>query len=367
MQLDDLMIDKKSFQVEGLLSSLASCIDVKLTHNELYSLMKHFFNLYENKYGSLENIEDITSKISKGNNYISRIKINDIILRNPKYKLLDEYTGTFNLEHAREREEIDFFALGHPLINTIIDFCKDDTFEGSYTILKLKRQILPKSLVFESINQSELYLFIFTIKFQGYIIENQILPVIVDIYGNEVVGMADFILNIDNYDKIFQFNDDVKNINLNIDLFNPIQQKAKDIVKSKTSMWKREVRNLNDKIFTLERNKKEKIYAYKRRVLNLKVETLKQRLERKENKKPTKRQLQNINNITDEKRKTERLKDIQKLEEDIKFIKRDLKVAEKKLDDLSFEHEDMKNEMIRRNLAKFYTNLNSFALIRIVD
>ena len=56
MRLDDLMIDKRSFQMEGLISSLASCIDVKLTHNELYLLIKQFFELNNQMYGSFEDI-----------------------------------------------------------------------------------------------------------------------------------------------------------------------------------------------------------------------------------------------------------------------------------------------------------------------
>lgn len=54
-------------------------------------------------------------------------------MRNTRYALSNEYIGTFNLEFAKEREEIDFFALGHPLINAVIDFCRNDSFKGNYT------------------------------------------------------------------------------------------------------------------------------------------------------------------------------------------------------------------------------------------
>jgi uncharacterized protein YPO0396 len=100
-------------------------------------------------------------------------------------------------------------------------------------------------------------------------------------------------------------------------------------------------------------------------VLNLKIESLNQKLKYNKNKRPTSRQNQNINNLRDETKKQERIQSIQKLEEEIRFIEKDMRVAEKKLDDLSFEYEDLKNEMNRRNLAKFYTNLQSLAIIRI--
>ena len=66
-------------------------------------------------------------------------------------------------------------------------------------------------------------------------------------------------------------------------------------------------------------------------------------------------------------KKQERIDKIKKLEEEIKFIQKDIKLTEKKLDDLSFEYEDLKNEMNKRNLSKFYTNLLSFALLKVVD
>ena len=53
--------------------------------------------------------------------------------------------------------------------------------------------------------------------------------------------------------------------------------------------------------------------------------------------------------------------------EELEFNKRDIRLIEKKLDDLVFEYEDLRNEMKRRNLAKFYTNLLAFAVIKIVD
>ncbi len=363
MQLDDLMIDKKSFQMEGLLDSLAACIDVKLSHNELFLLMNYFFNLNNNIYGYLEKIDSINSEP----NFIFKIKIKNTLLENPKYKLLSNYTGTFNLDLAREKEEIDFFALGHPLINTILDFCRGDTFKGSYTILNLKKDSLSRNFNFELDKQENLYLLIFSVKFQGYIIENQFFSIVADRNGNEIENLAEFVLNIENYENILEFSENVKNLNIDNNLFNRIRQMTKKIIKFRSTIWKKEVTRLNDKIFALERSKKEKIYKYKRRVLNLKIELLKQRIERQKNKKPTRRQLQNINKITDENRKQERLKSIQQLEEDIKFLEKDLQVAEKKIDDLAFEFEDMKNEMIRKNLAKFYTNLSSVAIINLVD
>ncbi|MFX1329907.1 MAG: helicase-related protein, partial [Promethearchaeota archaeon] len=367
MRLDDLMIDKKSFQMEGLITSLASCVDVKLTHNELYLLMKLFFDNYNHLYGILEDLQDPKRKISEDFHFPSKIILKDILLKNLKYKFQNEYLGTFNLNLARKREDIDFFALGHPLINNILDYCISENFKGNLSIFNITRSSLERFYDTTLIQEKDLYLFIFSIKFQGYIIENQIHAIIVDKYGNEIENLADTILNIQIFNDIFEFKDykDVRILDFhNID---NLRQKTKKIVKSKTSIWKREIKSLNDTIFKQEKRKKEKIYSHKKRTLNFRLQSLNQALERNKNKRPSVRQLQNIERETDVLRKQERLDKIKKVEEEIKFIQRDISLIEKKLDDLSFEYEDLKNEMVKRNISKFYTNLISFALLKIEE
>jgi hypothetical protein len=113
--------------------------------------------------------------------------------------------------------------------------------------------------------------------------------------------------------------------------------------------------------------KKEKIYKFNKKALSLKLEAMKLKLERKTNQRPTERQKANLASITDEKKKQEKIERYKRLEEDIRFIEKDIKLIEKQIDDLSFNYEDLKNEMKKRNLAKFYTNLTSFAIIRFID
>ncbi len=366
MQLDDLMIDKRSFQMEGLISSLASCIDVKLTHNELYLLIKYFFDLDNQLYGTLEDIQYNLEKTKNDFNFESKITLKQTLLKNSKYRLQNEYNGTFNLELARKKEELEFLALGHPLINSILDYCINDEFQGNFSMLILKKHELDKYNL-KSILENQLYIFIFTVKFQGYIIENQISAIVVDKDGNEIENFAEAVLGIKNINTLFIFDDKIENLDMEYNFIDSLQLKAKNIVKFKTSIWKKEVKKLNDTIFAQEKKKKEKIYSHKRRTLNIRQESLKLALEQKKNRRPTARQLQNIEKLTDTKRKEDKLNIIKKLEEEIKFLEHGIKLNEKKLDELSFEYEDLKNEMLKRNKSKFYTTLLSFALLKIVD
>ena len=77
--------------------------------------------------------------------------------------------------------------------------------------------------------------------------------------------------------------------------------------------------------------------------------------------------LKNIKYLDDEKRREARLEKIRQLEEEIRFIEKDINHNEKNIDELSFEYEDLKNEMLKRNIGKYYTNLLSYAIITFVD
>jgi len=58
---------------------------------------------------------------------------------------------------------------------------------------------------------------------------------------------------------------------------------------------------------------------------------------------------------------------ITKLKEDIHFLEKDIVKVEKKLDDLAFDYDDLKREMSKRNRAKYYTNLNACAILRVKE
>ncbi|MBY9015264.1 MAG: DEAD/DEAH box helicase family protein [Candidatus Lokiarchaeota archaeon] len=365
MQLEDLLIDKKSFKMDDLFTPLDACREVKLTHNELYLLVNGFFELNDKKYGSL-NILKEGNRANTG--FQTEIKLSNEFYNNHDFKLLKNYFGTFNLDLAKEKEEVDFFALGHPLINAILNYCRSDKLNGTFTQLNLKRERLPQPFKTNLLLQNEIYLFIFTIKFQGYILENQYSAVVVDRNGRELEDLADIILDINKIENFYDFRNESFNENdLDKTLIENLKKKSKTLVKWKTSQWKTEIKALNDKIFNIEQKKKEKIYAYRSRTLKLRLESMKKTLEKRENKRPTEKQKSNLEKLTDQKRRREREDQINLLEEQIKFTKLDIARLEKEIDNLSFEYDDLKNDMIKRNLAKFYTNLDAFAIIRFSE
>lgn len=72
-------------------------------------------------------------------------------------------------------------------------------------ILEVKKRNFPSHFNFESTTGNDFFLFIFVVKFQGYIIESQILSVVLNKEGNELENLESIVFDIENYDKIFQF------------------------------------------------------------------------------------------------------------------------------------------------------------------
>jgi len=368
IQLDDLLIDKKSFQVDDLITSIAACEEVKLTHNELFLLVKYCFELKHHNFGNFLISDDCDSQSEDNVNCEVSLKIQNEFLERSRHKLSKDYYGTFGLELAREREEIDFFALGHPLIDEIINLCRSDHFKGNSTILMVKRELISDSIKKLVQKIDEAYIFVYEIKFQGYIVEIQYSSIVLDKYGNVIANLESFLLDIENYDIIYDFQENRESfVNLEVDFLEDLIKFSKTSIKQKISQWKKDIKKLNDKIFKIEMKKKDKIYKYNKKAQTIKIESLKRRLEQKINQRPSERQKKNIAKLDDEKKKKERLDRYQRLEEEIEVLEKDIKAIEKKIDDLSFEYEDRKNEMNKMNLSKFYTNLSSFAIVRFVD
>jgi SNF2 family DNA or RNA helicase len=367
MQLDDLLIDRKSFQMEGLISS---CEDVKLSHDELFIMMSQFFNLENEDFGNfkiLDGNENHHGQNPKGNiNYEVLIEPGLELRKKSKDQYKSNYKGTFSLELARKKEEIDFFALGHPLMDNIVDFCTSRNFSGNLTSLTIDKERLPQRFLDEdSKANEELFLFILNMKFQGFIIENQISAILMDEDGKIFQELADYITDIKNL-SVFDFNSKFSKPSLNENGIHKNINRAKEFLQRINSGWKREVQRLNKKLYTQEKEKKEKIYKHKKKVLNLKIKNLKKRLNKKISQRPSERQQQNIANMKDEKKKQERIQYYERLEETIRFLERDISKSIKKLDDLYFEYEDLKEDMKKRNQAKFFTNLIGIAIVNIV-
>jgi len=365
LKLDDLMIDKKSFQMDKLIKYRSN--DQKIfTNDVLHAFISRFFDLH-NTYGKISEIKNSDENIDNlEESLLIKIEINEEFLNKIKHSLKKKYIGTFNLNVAKFREDIDFFALGHPLINEIIKFYLRYDVSGNFSLLDINRSYIPKKYQNEIEYLNHCFLFVFKLTFHGFIIEEKIISILLDEKGNKIDKLAEFLLDINNFNNIYQ--NQVKNESLNSikpSFIKDLIENAKNIIHSKKTNWKREIIKLNEKIFQKERNKKKKLYEYRKKIFSQKLNSLKKKLINKENKLPSEKMMIKITNLSDKEKKEKTMKVIEKLKEDIRFLNNNIKSTQQKLDDLEFHYLDLKNDMQKRNLQKFSTELIEISEIHI--
>ncbi len=362
-QFDDFMIDKKSFQMNDFLLSISSCEDIKLNHNELYLFISYFLNL-KNGYGSINNI--FLNNERKGIPDVSKINLSTSFIQKSNQILLNEYSGTFNLDKAREQEEIDFFALGHPLIDSIINYCMNDFFNGNYTIFYLnKKRIEKKYFSFNNLH-FPLFLYIYKTTFQGYIRESIISTILIGTDNKEINDLCEIILDINNYNLLLnQISFDRLENKFEVVDIKTKEKLASELVNKNIENWKQEIIQLNNKIFNIEINRKTKLFQNKILILEKKKNNLNLKLEKNLKIISNENDLVKINQLKDIKLKEKKLKKIEETKEQIHFLRKDIEKINIKLEDLSFFYEDLKNETKKRKKTNFSTILLSMAHIKI--
>ena len=239
LQLDDLLIDKKSFQIKSLMN-YDTHGQIKLQHNELFEFISAFFSLKNSRYGNITKIKKSSKYPTLNSDFLVKIELSEFLKDSIKKSLKDQYTGTFDLKLARRMEEVDFFALGHPLIDAIIKYCLTERLKGEFSLLTLTRKPLSEEFRNKLRHHDQLYLFLFKLQFKGYITESRIVPILLDSNKEEHTKLAHLILSSDKFDKFFQSqtykNEDIEESIESLKNFLP---KARQIVKSSNSQWRR--------------------------------------------------------------------------------------------------------------------------------
>ncbi|MHA1510646.1 MAG: DEAD/DEAH box helicase, partial [Promethearchaeota archaeon] len=218
-KLEDLILDKRSFQYDYISEDinnpdLLSGIDIFTLINKFSKYMKNN-QIIQNKNGKLPIELFIESnRRAKG--------VWNINLSEDYRKILrveyNKYQGVFNIDLAKEQEEYDFYALGHPLIMNLINWCKKDNFGGSTSqiFINIKKfasyfmDPFPVRLKTEEIpivqkllrNETGLNLFLFEIKFLGIIIEKIVIPVFISDDFDLLPSFSKFISRPHNFNDI---------------------------------------------------------------------------------------------------------------------------------------------------------------------
>jgi hypothetical protein len=115
-RLRDFVMDLRSFRRDEADRLLSRARPV--THTHLRDFVHDFLAMYP------------TAEFEERNDGTVLIEVPQRFIEHAGPKILDGYVGTFDPELALRRESLEFFAIGHPLVDAILDLCQATHFGG---------------------------------------------------------------------------------------------------------------------------------------------------------------------------------------------------------------------------------------------
>jgi len=416
-QLDDFILDKKSFSfkqtIEDLkeISKLVNSIDIISFVNKIFNSNSMFSYLLQNnlrqpkinKVGTL-----ITQKeVSQGKEFlIYKIHIEDWFRF--MYNLeKNDYVGVFDLEIAKKNESLDFFSIGHPLINSFIEFAKSPLIETPSIplIISIENNKSIDSIIrefYEYINKKELknieinfhtiindlkclldcikyqnnkliWILIFQIEILGIIFEKINVPIIC--ITDKINHQSQILTNLSEIFKqpiyltwfleFFSLKNDKRNLNsiyskyLNLiknfstDHINSIIKFGENYIKDSLISKINELKILNENMFRQEFQNLILIYEYKKEYLKQKINNSEERLKYLEASMPTKRQWDYLIKITDPIKKRKKEDEFNSIINKYHSLNKEIDELKEKLESLEFDLQaDIKRLIFYRTLKK---------------
>ncbi|MBN2156171.1 MAG: DEAD/DEAH box helicase family protein [Candidatus Lokiarchaeota archaeon] len=337
-QLEDFVLDRKSFQMDGMDEIIENASH--LNDEDISVFFKTFFLHFrqgDKSFGKISHLKHASSI-----DYV-RIDIQNE-LRNELGLRGSSFDGVFNLENARKLEELDFFALGHPLIQALVEYCKGEDLGQPYSIMNLDMKTylnknngpnpLERDLCEKLIRENApLFVFIFETEICGIFIERIIKPVIITKSGFILQYLTKYLSKPRNFYKLIDLNHNIPSITSHLDRgdIESLEIKARKYFKKTTNRNKKELDDLNEIMFKKELQRTVALTQYKREYILNKIHLHEQRLKTIETKVPTKRQWDNVYKIKNEERRKEKenaynsiIREIQSLNLEVDDLKKDL-------------------------------------------
>ncbi|TFG17386.1 MAG: hypothetical protein EU530_10670 [Promethearchaeota archaeon] len=361
-QLEDFILDRKSFQldkIDGIIKSAS-----ELNDEDIIAFINTFFELYHPNNQTLGKINKL--------HHPSKLEFTKITIDNSLKNSLNlkkrAFSGVFSLEKAQKVEELDFFALGHPLINSLMEYCKGEDLGQPYSFLPVstaalkifmedvnldeeERKIYEKFLI----GKEELLVFVFESEICGIFIERVIKPIIITRSGRILEKLSNFLIIPRNFDRLMMQGAHVKvepNTDLEKDELEKLEEISKKFFNKTNQKSKRELDSLNETMFQKELQRTLALGQYKREYILNKIRLHAKRLKVLENRVPTKRQWDNVYKIEDLEKRKER-------EEQFNAITREKQALNIEMDELNRDLTEIEFDMpddVKR--LEFYRKLS---------
>jgi hypothetical protein len=355
IKMADFLLDRRSFQMDKVQELLACRIDV--SNDEVW----HFFRDFAGYFCQ----QDIFR--GSGEDLVSFDLPEEVLPEFPGVAGKRIYEGTFNLDYAKKHEELEFFALGHPLLTDSLNLCKRPEFGGFAGALQISRSTI---VMLEGTPQlSHGILWTYALEFTGVIVERELFPVFVPLSGS-----ADLSLSKEIFRQI-RFADTLPPADIAGDLEQALTpeflQHAESIAVQQVGRYQLErlpeIEKMNQKMYKQERQKYERLKDFIND--NLVKEIERARLEREAAcaRRPTPKQRAEVDvlpaSTEKEKKEAELLARDQRIDNAQKRVKELEDLLEKK----GFDFEDEVRRLDKCQHVKFSTELYSACLIQFAE
>ena len=245
------------------------------------------------------------------------------------------FKGTFDLELAKQREELDFFALGHPLVNSLANEFASFKFRGRTarfsfkiddSVLSSKIKNPQEKIELQNIIQKAipLYLFVYELSYSAVITEKSIIPIVLSsdgVYLKEFSAIfthpAEYFSMLTSASNLQKTNADNKDYEQKI---RELQKKTSDILKKILKIRSKEMQSLNEQYYKIEREKIEKAVQYNIQYANKQIDICNLKLEIKAKQLPTDRQIASMEGLTEPDKKEKRQAKFKKAQEEYDAI-----------------------------------------------
>ncbi len=328
LKMADFLLDRRSFQMNKVGELLACHIEV--TNEEVMRFFEEFSRFYFKK--------DLINKEPDGS----------IIFTIPENALIDfpslmgrrMFHGTFNLEEAKHKEELEFFALGHPLLTDALNYCKRPEFGGICSSLRISRQSLPSS---SNLTQGSLgTLWFYYLEFTGVIVEREIRPVYVDSETNGDLTLGESLFQKLRQDpRAFKPSSFVPFTNKDLKGFlDQAEAQAKQLLAQYITVRVPELEKTNTNAFELEKRKYERLKEYTHDNLVKDIERAKLERQAAYARRPTDKQIRDVEAMPNNAEKEKKMADIQARERRIEHAVKRAKDLELLYERKEFDYDD---------------------------
>ncbi|GAB4317199.1 MAG: hypothetical protein Kow0069_19810 [Promethearchaeota archaeon] len=292
-------------------------------------------------------------------------------------------TGTFDLDHARENESVEFLALGHPVVTSLIRWASRREFGAEVTRMVVTREAVEEAWrTFPRKERDQKrgpkrdpdapsplgssrsgWFLVFHVQYEGVYFEQRLFPVFLDdrLVFDDALGRAIFYHLRSRGGGRLQRARGPEGVSS----LTSVVAAGEAAVRTLLEVKAKSLAPLNERLYRHEREKYLRIQAHLEAKLESELDHAKNLLRRARSRIPSERGLERLKSIPDLERREKRLAEVEKAKEEVSSLEGRIREIDQRLESARFDHEDRMARLERRRKMRFGVELMALAWIEL--